>query len=130
MLPKIVSLISIVALMGWMFYFLCGGLPLLILKHDVPQDARFVHRFFEVHYVALIGITTIGALSAALSERGLLAAAIAGIGLVGFTARRVIVTNMDRLRGTMIATDPRAIRRFRQFHAAGLALNTFCSSGL
>ena len=33
-------------------YFLLGGLPLLILKHDVPLDANFIRAFFNIYYKA------------------------------------------------------------------------------
>lgn len=30
-------------------YFLMGGLPLLVLKHDVPLDARFIRSFVNAY---------------------------------------------------------------------------------
>ena len=37
LLPKIVSLISVVALLGWMIYFFLGALPLLIVKGKLEK---------------------------------------------------------------------------------------------
>ena len=129
MLPKIISLISIVTLLGWMFYFLVGGSPLLILKHDDPSDSRLVRSFFDVHYLALMSLAAVGTLSSALADRRLLAAAFAGIACIGFIARRVIVARMDRLRDTITATDTTVISRFRRLHVAGLVLNIFLLAG-
>ena len=129
MLPKIVSLVSIVLLSGWMIYFMMGGLPLLILKHDDASDSRLVRGFFDVHYLVLTSIAAIGTLAAAFSDRRLLAVAIGCIALIGFTARRIIVTRMDRLRGTMTATDAPAIKRFRRLHVSGMVLNVVLLTG-
>ena len=129
MLAKILSLISIVTLLGWMFYFLVGGSPLLILKHDEPSDSRLVRGFFDVHYMALMSLAAIGALSSAFADRRILAAAFAGIAFAGFTARRMIISRMDHLRGTMTATDTPAIRRFRNLHITGLVLDLFLMAG-
>ena len=130
MLPKIISLVSVILLMGWMFYCVVGGLPLLVLKYDHPSDSRLVRGFFEVHYLVLMTIAAVGALSAALSNRPLLATAIACIALAGFTARRTIVLRMDRLRSTMSVADAPAIRKFRTLHISGIVLSVFLMAGL
>ena len=129
LLPKIVSLISVVALLGWMIYFFLGALPLLIVKHDDASDSRLVRGFFDVHYLALMAIATIGALSSAFADRRLMAAALGCIALVGFFARRLIVPRMDQLRSTLSAADAPAVRRFRRLHVGGLVLNVFLLIG-
>src|SRR4051794_37478727 len=58
----IVALISTVALLVWMGFFMMGSLPLLILKHDTPLDARFIRGLFNVYYLALVSTATVGAL--------------------------------------------------------------------
>ena len=120
---KILSLISIVLLLLWMFYCVAGCLPLLILKYDHPNDARVVHGFFKVNYTVLMGIAAIGALAAAIADRRILAVVIASIALIGLTARRLIVLRMDRLRSTMGSKDAPMIRSFRRLHLTGIALN-------
>lgn len=123
MLPKIVSLVSMVLLILWMFYFAVGSLPLLILKHSIASDSRMVRGFFDVHYRVLFVIGNVGAVSAAASGRLLLAATIAGIVLIGFVARRLIVPRMDALRPQMTASDAPAVQRFRRLHVAGVVLD-------
>jgi hypothetical protein len=124
MLPKVVSLIAIVLLLLWMFFCLCGGLPLLFLKHDVTLDGTFIRGFFDVHYLGLVAIAVIGALSSAFADRVVIAVALAVIGLIGFSARRVVVFGMDRLRATMNATNAQDISAFRRLHASAVILNS------
>lgn len=123
MLLKFVSLASLAAQFAWMLYFLLGGLPLLILKHDDASDGRLVRGFIDVHYRVLMGISALGVAAALLNDRRLLAATIATIGTIAFTARRFIVPRMDSLRQTMHASDLPSIRRFRRLHVTGLTLN-------
>lgn len=129
MLPKVISLISIVALLAWMVYFMMGCLPLLILKHDDPSNSQLVRGFFNIHYLALVCIASIGALSSAISDRRALAMSIACLAVAGFAARLLIVSRMDRLRTTMHASDAPAIQRFRRLHIAGLLLNVVLLGG-
>ena len=130
MLPTIISLIAMVALLLWMFFLVAGGLPLLVLKHDTPTDSQFVRSLFNVHYLVLVGIAAVGVMSSVLSDHRLQAIFMAFIGLIGFTARRAIVSRMDQLRITMSATDTLAIRRFRWLHVTGLVLNVLLLVGL
>jgi hypothetical protein len=129
MLPKVVSLVSTVILIGWMFYFLCGGVPLLFLKHDVALDGQFVHRFFEVHYLGLMTVASIGAVSSALAGCGVVPAAIGGLALFAIVARFLIVGRMALLRGLMVAGDMPSIRTFRRLHLTGLVLNVLVLVG-
>lgn len=123
MLAKAIFLMSIAALLAWMLYFMLGSLPLLILKHDDASDSQLVRGFFNVHYLVLMSIASIGTLSAIIADRRFLAASIACIALIGFTARKLIVARMDQLRSTLSATNTPAIQKFRKLHITGLALN-------
>jgi len=119
----IVALISTVALLVWMGFFMMGSLPLLILKHDTPLDARFIRGLFNVYYLAIMATAAAGALSYAFAERLLIALALACIAALGFAGRRWFVSRMDMVRSTMTADDSGAIRRFRRLHIAGMLLN-------
>jgi hypothetical protein len=122
-LPKVVSLTAIILLLFWLFFFMFGGLPLAFLKYDAALDAHFVRGFYDVHYLGLIALALTGALSSALSERAVFAAATLCIGLIAISARRVIVAGMDRLRAAVTAADDSAIRSFRKLHIRALFLN-------
>lgn len=101
------AFIFTVALLVTTAYFLLGGLPLLVLKHDVPVDARFIRGFFNVYYRAAFW-TALGA------------AAIAGVVSL---LRRHLLAAMQALRERIEASDAGAIGRFRRVHAAALSIN-------
>ena len=50
----IAALLFTVALFVTTAYFIMGSIPLLVLKHDTPLDARFVRGFFNTYYVAAV----------------------------------------------------------------------------
>jgi hypothetical protein len=125
----IVALISTVALLVWMGFFMMGSLPLLVLKHDTPLDSRFIRGLFNVYYVAIMITGTIGALSYALAGRPAIAFALACVAALGFAGRYWLVSRMDQVRGTMTADDAPAIQRFRRLHIAGMLINVAVLAG-
>lgn len=98
-----------VALLFLTAYFLLGGLPLLILKHDVPLDAKFVRAFFNVNYRVSFWAALGAALSYALWGRAAFAA-----GAVGIAAIVALMSNTCSARWTprvcrsRAATPPRS----------------------
>jgi len=125
----IVALISTVALLVWMGFFMMGSLPLLILKHDTPLDSRFIRGLFNVYYMALMTTATVGALSYGLVGKPIIALALACIAVLGFAARHWFVGGMDALRSTMTADDSAAIKQFRRLHITGMLLNVVLLAG-
>jgi hypothetical protein len=123
MLTVVAVYAPIVLLLGWMFFFMLGSLPLMILKHDTPLDARFIRGLFDTYYKAIMVVTAAGVVAHALTGRPATATAMALFGLVAFASRRIILTRMDTLRSTMTATDDSAIRQFRALHVWGMVLN-------
>jgi hypothetical protein len=119
----LLAMFSTVVLLVWMGFFMLGSLPLLVLKHDTPLDARFIRGLFNVYYLAIMITATVGAACFALADRFLFALVFAGIGLIGVASRRTFIGRMDVLRSTMTATDRAAIRRFRQLHIGGMLAN-------
>ena len=112
-----------VALLVTTAYFLMGGLPLLILKHDVPLDARFIRAFFNVYYRAAFW-TSIGAcISFGLWGRFAFAAGAAGIAAITTVLRSHLLDAMRRLGEKIEASEDAAIRNFRRVHGAALAIN-------
>ena len=123
MLAKIVAISSTVALLVWMGFFFMGSLPLLVLKHDTPLDARFIRGLFDVYYRAVMATAGVGALGYALADHPAIALVMLGLaGLAGF-CRRWIVGLMDRARNAIAAGDASAILRFRRLHIGGMMLN-------
>jgi hypothetical protein len=112
-----------VALLVWMGFFMMGSLPLIILKHDTPMDARFIRGLFNVYYWAVLATATIGAVAFTLAGRAPFAFLMGGIALLAAAGRRWILRRMDRLRGSMNADDTRGISQFRRLHVTGMLLN-------
>lgn len=130
MVSLAIGVVSAIALLVWMTYFMLGCLPLLILKHDTPVDARFIRNFFNVYYRVLMGIAAVGVVAFAVSDRRFMVLVMACIVAIGFVARRALLLRMDRLRSTMTVADALAIRQFRSLHATGITLNVFQLAGL
>jgi len=117
------ALFFTVAMLVTNAYFLMGGLPLLVLKHDTGLDARFVRGFFNVYYKAAI-VTAVGAcVSYALWGRFTFALGAAVLVLVALLLRRSLLPAMQDLSNQLQGTDDHAIRSFRRVHMAALSLN-------
>jgi hypothetical protein len=112
-----------VALLFTTAYFLLGGLPLLILKHDVPLDARFIRAFFNVYYKAAFWTAAGAFISFALWGRFGFAAGAAGLAVVVTLLRRSLLPAMQELGARIEANDAEAIRHFRRVHATALLVN-------
>jgi hypothetical protein len=123
MLPTVAAFVTIVILLVWMGFFMLGSLPLMILKHDTPLDARFIRGLFDVYYKAVMVTAGAGALAHAVAHRPVIAVGMAGVALIAFFSRRGILSRMDELRDAMTATDTGRIRRFRSLHVWGMVLN-------
>lgn len=112
-----------VALLVTTAYFLMGGLPLLVLQHDTPVDARFIRGFFNLYYRAVL-VTAVGA-AASYAWLGWLAfaAGTAAVALAAVLLRSRLIPAMEQL-GTQIQTGDEAARvRFRRIHSAALMVN-------
>ena len=123
MFAKALPLFSIILLLFPMGVFMLASLPLLVLKHDTPTDGRFIRGLFNLYYVSVITIGVMGAAACALTAQGAVAVAMAGLVAFVFAVRRLVISNMDKLRGEMSHGDSTAVPRFRRLHIAGMALN-------
>lgn len=104
-------------------YFIMGGLPLLILKHDTPVDARFIRGFFNLYYKAAIGAALGAAVSYALWGRPAFAAGAVAIAATVALLRRRFIPAMERLGAQIQASDESAIQQFRKIHSTALLVN-------
>lgn len=117
------SLIFTVAMLVTTAYFIMGGVPLLILKHDTPMDAWFVRGFFNIYYKAAFGTALGACLSYTLWGRFAFALGTATLAGVALLLRRSLLPAMQRLGAQIQAADDDAIRRFRKVHSAALCVN-------
>jgi hypothetical protein len=104
-------------------YFLMGGLPLLILKHDTPVDAHFIRGFFNVYYKAAFVAATGGAVSFALSGRPAFALGIGAISIVVLLLRRRLIPVMEHLGEQIQTREASAVEKFRHVHSTALVVN-------
>jgi hypothetical protein len=122
--PLISALFFTVALLAVTAYFLMGSVPLLILKHDTPQDARFIRGFFNTYYLAAMFTGSATALSYAFAGRPIFAAGAAAIALLAAFLRRSVIPKMDSLRAVIESSGTAAIQGFRRMHVTAILINT------
>ena len=119
----ITALVFTVILLVITAYFLMGSVPLLVLKHDTPLDARFVRGFFNTYYVAATVAAGATGLSYAFASRFLFAAGAAGLVVMTVVLRRAVMHRMDTLRADLQADAASAIAAFRRTHVAAILAN-------
>jgi hypothetical protein len=119
----VLSLGATVALLCTMAFFMMGSLPLLILKHDTPLDARFIRGLFALYYAAVMVTGGVAAVAFALAGRPAFALGMAALAMLAVLLRRLIVGRMDALRATMTADDAPGIAGFRRLHIRGMLIN-------
>ncbi len=117
------ALIFTVAMLMVTAYFLLGSVPLLVLKHDNPVDAKFVRAFYNMYY-RLAFVTAVGAaISYALSGRPLFALGAAANAVLVWVLRGQFIPRMVALESRIKTEDMMAIPAFRQMHKTALGIN-------
>lgn len=119
----IAALFFTVSLLVTHAYFLLGSVPLLVLAHDTPMDARFVRGFFDTYYLGATFTATATAASLAMAGRLALAVGAAGLALLAIVLRRQVIPKMDLLHAEFLLGETSAIPAFRRLHMAAILLN-------
>ena len=119
----IAAMLFTVALLVTTTYFLLGSVPLLVLKHDIPMDSRFIRTFFNTYYLAMMFTSSAAAVSYAFAQRPVLAAAAAGLALLAYILRRKVIPKMDLIRDQIQINGTSAITAFRRLHVAAIVIN-------
>jgi hypothetical protein len=117
------ALVFTVALLATTAYFIMGSIPLLVLKHDTPLDARFVRGFFNTYYVMAVVTAGATALSYAFAGRAAPAAGAAALALLAAVLRKKVIPKMDALGALIQSNDLEAIPGFRRTHLTAIAIN-------
>lgn len=123
MLIEAFVLVSTVLLLMSLAFSVLGSTPLLILKHDVPMDSRVIRQVFHYCYRLIAIMATAATLALALAGRPWPSVFMGGIALLAMVLHRVMLSRMDALRPPIQDGDRKAISRFRQLHATGIALH-------
>ena len=119
----IAALFFTVALLVTTAYFILGSIPLLVLKHDTPLDARFVRGFFNTYYIGAIITAGATSISYAFAGHPALAAGAAALALLALLLRRSIIPRMDALGAEIQSSNTDAIPGFRKTHVTAIAIN-------
>ena len=119
------ALFSTIPMLLCMGYFFMGSLPLLVLNHDTPLDARFIRGFFNTYYIALACTATISTICYALGGYLAFSAGIVAIAALALYLRKTVLAHMDALRIRIEGGDATAPTDFRRIHIAGMVLNVF-----
>ncbi len=104
-------------------YFIMGSIPLLVLKHDTPLDARFVRGFFNLYYRAAFVTAAATAVSYVFAGRPGIAAGAAGLALMALALRKKVIPKMDALGAQIQSNYMEAIPGFRKTHLTAIAIN-------
>ncbi|RYF58536.1 MAG: hypothetical protein EOO27_12260 [Comamonadaceae bacterium] len=110
------ALASTVALLVATAYFLMGSVPLLVLKHDTPLDARFVRAFFNVYFLAAKVTASTTAVCFALSGRLPIAAGAAVLVGVATFQRSHFLPKMEAVEALLQTGGLNAVPGFRRLH--------------
>ncbi|MBU2407273.1 MAG: hypothetical protein KKC79_01335 [Gammaproteobacteria bacterium] len=111
-----------VALLVTNSYFIMGSLPLLVLKHDTPLDARFVRGFFHIYYVAAFISASATSVSYVIAGRLGIAFGAAVLAAVAALLRKIVIPKME-VFGTQIQSDINAVPGFRKIHVIAILIN-------
>ena len=118
-----VALAATVLMLVAMGFFLLGTPPLLLLKYDAPNDARFVRWLFNIYFIVVMLTAAFAAVSYALAGEPAFAAGMGCVAVLAVALRPLMLKRMDALRQTMSPNDAVAIRKFRRLHIAGMLIN-------
>jgi hypothetical protein len=117
------ALFFTVALLVTTAYFIMGSIPLLVLKHDTPLDARFVRGFFNLYYVGAFITASATAISFALAGRLGIAAGAAALAAMAIVLRKKVIPKMDALGEQIKSNYMDAIPGFRKTHITAILIN-------
>jgi hypothetical protein len=119
----IAALFCTVMLIVTTAYFIMGSIPLLILKHDTPLDARFVRGFFNVYYIAAMVTASATSISFAFAGYPALGIGAAGLAVLAAVLRQQIIPKMDALGAQIQSNFMDAIPGFRKTHLTAILIN-------
>jgi hypothetical protein len=119
----LVALFFTVALLVTTAYFIMGSIPLLVLKHDTPLDARFVRGFFNIYYIAAFVTAIATSISFAFAGHPGLAAGAAALALIAIALRKKVIPHMDSLGAQIQSNYMDAIPGFRRTHITAILIN-------
>jgi hypothetical protein len=117
------ALVFTVALLIVTAYFFLGSVPLLVLKHDNPVDAKFIRSFYDTYYQIAFIVAMGTTASYALSARPIFAVGAGAIMILAWVLRRKFIPKMDAIGGQIQTSDSGSIPVFRKIHKTAIMIN-------
>jgi hypothetical protein len=117
------ALFFTVAMLMVTAYFFLGSVPLLVLKHDDPVDAKFVRAFYNMYYRIALVTATGAALSYGFSGRPGFATGAAANALLVWWLRGTFIPRMVALAGQIQSSGSPAVTVFRRMHKTAILIN-------
>lgn len=117
------SLFFTVVLLMVTAYFFLGSVPLLVLKHDNPVDAKFIRSFYNTYYRIALVVAAGTTVSYAMSARPAYAVGAAVITLLTWVLRGKFIPKMDALGNQIQANDVSSVPVFRKIHKTAIWIN-------
>lgn len=111
-----------IALTAINIYYLLGGLPLLVLKHDEPLDANFIRSFFSMYCTLALWAAVGACLSYIAWGRPGFAAGAACLAALVEAMRRHLLPQLQAAGEQLARTGAPGVMRFRQLHTRTLSL--------
>jgi mannose-6-phosphate isomerase-like protein (cupin superfamily) len=118
-----VALALTAVMMFAMGFFLLGTPPLLLLKYDVPNDARFVRGLSDLYFVAVMVTAALAGVCYALGGQFIFSAGMGCAAAFALAVRRLVVRRMDALRERMRPGDRQEIAQFRRLFLGSMMAN-------
>ena len=118
-----VALVLTTVMFFAMGFLLLASPPLLLLKYDVPNDARFVRGLFHLFFGAVMLAATLAGVNYALAGQFIFAAGMGCAAAFALVVRRLVVRRMDALRERMRPDSAEEIAQFRRLFIGGMVAN-------
>lgn len=116
-------MLSIIVFLFPMIAFTLASPPLLVLKHDSPVDGRFIRNLFNLYYIVVMTLGSLGAAGCAYLGKTPQALAMMGVVAFVFLLRHWMLSKMDKLRTAITGGELAAVTRFRRLHIGGTLFN-------
>lgn len=123
MLLHALALYATASLFGAMLFFSFAVTPVVFATLEAAQASRLIRALFPVYYLVIILCGAVAAVTLAVGQRPLPAAAMALVAGLAVLTRQLLIPQLDALRPGREAGDATATRRFRLLHGASMALN-------
>src|SRR5262249_7663936 len=101
-----IAFFSSVALLFALLIFTLASVPLLVLGHDTPLDARVIRRLFSLGYLAIAALAAVCAVTYAIGLQAPFAAGMACVTVLALAVRRWVLQRMDSLADGMSGRNP------------------------